>query len=66
VPSTRLEIKETAAHAGRSLLSEPLSLATKSHMALSIVYPYSNCLIAAIMEAVVAVAAGFKMLLKTM
>jgi hypothetical protein len=53
------------ARAGRSLLSEPLSLATRSHMALSIVYPYSSCLIAAIMEAVVAVAVGFKMLLNT-
>jgi hypothetical protein len=53
------------ARAGRSLLSGPLSLATKSHMALSIVYPYSNCLIAAIMEVVVAVAVGFKMPHKT-
>ena len=63
--SIRLEIKETVGRAGRSLLSGLLSLATKSHMELSIVYPYSSCLIAAIMEAVVAVAAGFKMLLRT-
>jgi hypothetical protein len=65
VQSTRLEIKETVAHAGRSLLSGLLSLVTRSHMVLSIVYPYSNCLIAAIMEGVAAVAVGFKMPLKT-
>ena len=53
------------AHAGLSLLLEQSNLVTKLHMGLSIVYPFSNFLIVAIMEVVEVAEADFKMLPKT-